>query len=139
MFALMPSPLKSAAGVNAPAAAKLLRWAGYATCFILGAVLWPRLMELGFAFRNSNFGLAILFNWLCLPVSMLITSAIGMVIMRLASLLEDAPDRARTRKAVSTASMLGIMSSLASCTMIASGYEPPEPLYSIYDLTIWKF
>lgn len=129
-------PEVSHTGSGTLTAAKLVRWTGYGLSFVLGLILWPRLFEWGFRMENSQFGLALLFNWFCLPVSMTITHVVSWIAMRGAARLDPQSSGVNLRAQIQTASMLGIIASLGSCGVIASGYVPPEPFYSIYDLDL---
>ena len=114
--------------------ASAIRWTGYLLSFGMGLLLWPRLMEMGVRFENTHFGLALLFNWFCLPVSMTITSIISYVAMRIAALWEPSITAMTLSKQIQTASMLGVLSALGSCGMMVSGFEPPPPFDDVYQL-----
>lgn len=111
------------------------RWFGYALSFGGGLILWPRLIEIGFRHENTNFFLAITLVWGCLPVSMGITW-VGSIVYMKAIHIADRFNRAVIDRSIQTAALLGIVGTLGSCGMIASGYEPPEPFHSIYDLDL---
>jgi hypothetical protein len=129
-------PSSYAHAVRSPVIARVLRWTGYGLSFAFGMALWPRLMEWGFHYRNTQFGLALLFNWFCLPVSMSITYAVSWLFMHVSKLFDSSCNGATLSKHISTASMIGVVATLGSCGLIASGYEPPAPFYSIYDLDL---
>lgn len=116
--------------------ARAIRLAGYGAAFTIGLTLWPRLMELGFKHENTNFGLAILLGWFCLPVSMVIAGVTGWVSVRVAHAIDPMSSGGDYRRNVQLAQLLGVLATLGSCGMIASGYEPPDPFGSIYELDL---
>ena len=113
---------------------RIVIWVGYGVCFVLGATLWPQLMAWGYPLRNDNFGLSLLLVWFCLPVSMAICWLFSIGFMHLVGRLKPCGDHGQLRRNVQIAALLGIVSTLGSCAMIALGYEPPQPFLTIYDV-----
>lgn len=114
--------------------AQIIIWVGYIASFVLGLILWPQLIELGFLLRNDQFGFALLFNWFCLPVSMSICWLFSIGFMQVVGRLNPSMDHDQVRRNVQIAALFGVVSTLGSCGMIALGYEPPQPFSSIYDV-----
>lgn len=113
-----------------------IRSIGYCLSFGVGLALWPQLMEWGYKLENVQFGLSVLLNWFCLPVSMGITHVISAITMGIAHLMDASSTPPNLRSQIQRASVLGVLATLGSCGMIASGYEPPERLHSIYELDL---
>lgn len=121
-----------------PKLARVMIWMGYGASIIVGLILWPRLLEWGFYMENRNFGLAIIFGWFCVPVSIAAAWGVGILFMKLSRSFDPAISPYRLNRNIQTAGVLGIIATLGSCGMISSGYEPPEPLHSIYDVQLKK-
>jgi hypothetical protein len=111
-----------------------LRIVGYCMSFGVGLILWPQLMEVGTRYENTNFLLALTLVWGCLPVSMTITWIGSYIYMNAIHIGQHLNRKALIDRSVQTGALLGIAGCLGSCGMIASGYEPPEPLHGIYDI-----
>lgn len=116
--------------------AKLLRIIGYAICILIGAALWPRLIEWGFKLENTNFALSVLLNWFCLPVSMVAVGLVSWATMHMASAIDPHSTVSTVRKHTERAALFGVLATLGSCGAIASGYEPPAPVDRFYDLDL---
>lgn len=114
---------------------RIVRWAGYGLSIVLGVTLWPFLFQKGAEFNSVNFGIALILTWFCLPVSYGITHLLSSLMMRLAAKFDPIPYD-RMVKQIVLAANLGGLAALGSCGMIASGYEPPQPFFAIYDIDL---
>jgi hypothetical protein len=116
--------------------AAAIRIAGYVATVAIGALLWPRMMELGFRYENANIGLAILLVWFCLPITMALAAFAGWFAVTIAHEIAPSGNDDTLRRNVVLAQSLSVLTTLGSCGMVASGIEPPAPFDAIYDLDL---
>jgi len=112
----------------------LLVWMGYASCAVLGMTLWPQIMEWGYSFRDKNYFIATILMAGCLPISIGFAYLAGQFFIRCAHSIDGSTDISNSGQKITIVLILSVMTTLGSCGVIASGYEPPEPLNGIYEL-----
>ncbi|WP_298813259.1 hypothetical protein [uncultured Roseibium sp.] len=114
--------------------AHLFVWAGYIVPIFIGISLWPQLFDWGIKIQNQQLGFALILVWGCLPITILIGYIAGIFLMHVAAAIDPSIAAVRMRQMVGTANVLGVVATIGSCGMIASGFEPPEPIMSLYDI-----
>lgn len=109
-------------------------WTGYGLSFLMGLTLWPFLMEAGYG--SSGTSASVLLTWFCLPITIGVAWITGAFFVNIGAAIHPIPNTRQMDRNIRKAYVLGIIATMGSCSLIASGFEPPAPFHSVYQLQL---